>query len=120
MMNEAAFCGDDWREVDRALRGIAKRRAALDLEEARWLREACQVLANERGRFVDDNELVAGMCAAVLGEDANRAKHQIVIRRCDACEDATQEGAGQEIPIDGAAAARAECDADRLEDDGEI
>ena len=26
-----------WREVDLALRGIAKRRAALDVEEARWL-----------------------------------------------------------------------------------
>src|SRR5512147_2205589 len=30
----------DWRAVDRALRSIAKRRAALDAEEARWLREA--------------------------------------------------------------------------------
>ena len=30
----------DWRTVDRALRGIAARRAALDVEEVRWLREA--------------------------------------------------------------------------------
>lgn len=30
----------DWREVDRALRTIAQRRAALDADEARWLREA--------------------------------------------------------------------------------
>jgi hypothetical protein len=30
----------DWQVVDRALRGIAARRAALDSEEARWLREA--------------------------------------------------------------------------------
>ena len=30
----------DWRTVDRALRTIARRRAALDAEEARWLREA--------------------------------------------------------------------------------
>ena len=30
----------DWRAVDRALRSIAKRRAALDADEARWLREA--------------------------------------------------------------------------------
>ena len=29
-----------WREVDRQLRGNAKRRAALDADEARWLREA--------------------------------------------------------------------------------
>jgi hypothetical protein len=30
----------DWRTVDRTLRGIARRRAALDVEEARWLYEA--------------------------------------------------------------------------------
>jgi hypothetical protein len=33
----AASCGD-WREVDRMLRGIARRRAALDSDEAEWLR----------------------------------------------------------------------------------
>ena len=32
--------GPDWRRVDRALRAIRKRRAALDADEARWLREA--------------------------------------------------------------------------------
>src|SRR5512143_3690695 len=30
----------DWRSVDRALRTIARRRAALDADEAHWLREA--------------------------------------------------------------------------------
>jgi len=30
----------DWREIDRNLRRIARRRAALDADEARWLREA--------------------------------------------------------------------------------
>ena len=30
----------DWQTIDRALRAIARRRAALDAEEARWLREA--------------------------------------------------------------------------------
>ena len=30
----------DWRTVDRALRGLARRRAALDVEEAQWLYEA--------------------------------------------------------------------------------
>src|SRR3954463_8130766 len=30
----------DWKAVDRALRSIRRRRAALDAEEARWLREA--------------------------------------------------------------------------------
>src|ERR1700733_9372811 len=32
--------GLDWRAVDRALRSIRRRRATLDAEEARWLREA--------------------------------------------------------------------------------
>ncbi|HEX7941871.1 MAG TPA: HNH endonuclease signature motif containing protein, partial [Gemmatimonadaceae bacterium] len=32
--------GLDWKAVDRALRSIRRRRAALDAEEARWLREA--------------------------------------------------------------------------------
>ena len=31
---------NDWRMVDLALRGIARQRAALDADEARWLREA--------------------------------------------------------------------------------
>jgi hypothetical protein len=31
---------EEWREVDRNLRTLAQRRAALDAEEARWLREA--------------------------------------------------------------------------------
>ncbi|HEU4613504.1 MAG TPA: HNH endonuclease, partial [Kofleriaceae bacterium] len=33
-------CGASYREIDRQLRRLAKRRAALDSEEARWLREA--------------------------------------------------------------------------------
>jgi hypothetical protein len=32
--------GTDWKSVDRALRTIARRRAVLDADEARWLREA--------------------------------------------------------------------------------
>src|ERR1051325_3977249 len=219
-MKGDVFRCDDWQEVDRELRGIAKRRAALDVEEARWLREAyrlriwrevgCgsiheylerrlgytphtanerlrvalaiermpaiesalengelpfsaireitrvaneetheawleaargksvheieqlvaehkqgdnptdrpqpdlkprrisfevlpetyamvrqvrQQLASERGHFVDDNERVAAMCAAMLGDDVARARAQITIRRCDFCAEATQEGA---------------------------
>jgi len=40
---ESAQCAGTavaWQDVDRALRGIAERRAGLDAEEARWLREA--------------------------------------------------------------------------------
>lgn len=31
-----------WKEIDRALQRIAKRRAALDAEEARWIRQAAR------------------------------------------------------------------------------
>ena len=45
--DEATWGGDctrhDWREVDRALQRLAKHRAALDAEEARWLRIADQL-----------------------------------------------------------------------------
>ena len=44
-----------WKEVDRKLRGIAKRRAALDAEEARWLREAERVQVGAQ-RFRDLEE----------------------------------------------------------------
>src|SRR5438067_2543627 len=98
----------DWREVDRELRGIAKRRAALDADEARWLREARRpMIWREVG------------CGS-LGDDPARAQHQIAIRRCDACGSATQEAAGQLVAIDAAAADRAACDADRLEADGAV
>src|SRR5689334_14012455 len=33
----------DWKTVDRALRGLAKQRSALDGEEARWLRAAARL-----------------------------------------------------------------------------
>ncbi|HEX3476147.1 MAG TPA: hypothetical protein VHT91_14075 [Kofleriaceae bacterium] len=38
--SEGSVRTPDWRTVDRALRAIRQRRAALDAEEARWLREA--------------------------------------------------------------------------------
>jgi 5-methylcytosine-specific restriction endonuclease McrA len=34
---------EDWRQIDRRLRGFARARAALDAEEARWIREAERV-----------------------------------------------------------------------------
>ena len=75
----------DWRAVDTALRSIAKRRAALDAEEARWLRaaealqiwrelspetfaalrQARQILESEHDRHLSDDELVATLCATV-------------------------------------------------------
>jgi hypothetical protein len=33
----------DWKQVDLALQSLAKRRSALDAEEARWIRAAARV-----------------------------------------------------------------------------
>ncbi len=41
--NEQPVAWNDWRAVDHALRSIAVRRAALDAEEARWLRAAEEI-----------------------------------------------------------------------------
>ena len=84
------------------------------------IRQVRQMLANERGHHVEDNELVAAMCDALLGDSPSRARSQVAIRRCDACGAASQEGAGKEISIDNAAVDRAECDADRIELDGTV
>src|SRR5580765_834390 len=42
---------NDWQAIHRALRSIAKRRARLDSEEARWLREAVRVKSWRRRRM---------------------------------------------------------------------
>ena len=66
----------DWRQVDRALRSIASRRAALDAEEARWLREAERLMIWQRLGFVSaldymERALGYGPRAARTGAVAN-------------------------------------------------
>ncbi len=61
---EVAMAGRaDWREVDRTLRGLARRRAALDVEEAEWLRRARAVGVHRElgyGSFFEYVERVLG------------------------------------------------------------
>ncbi|MBL8622018.1 MAG: HNH endonuclease [Myxococcales bacterium] len=67
----AAPRGDDWREVDRTLRGLARRRAALDVEEAEWLRRARAVGVHRElgyGSFVEYVERVLGYAPGVARE----------------------------------------------------
>ena len=83
------------------------------------VRQARQALADERGRFVEDDELMAAMAAAILergdGEtDHGRAKHQIRMTTCEACSQMFQEGGGRKLAIERPDAERAECDAQRL------
>ena len=82
------------------------------------LRQAQQALEAERGERLDDDALIAALCNAVLAgnadDDSGRAKHQILVTRCDACGAGWQEGASTTQPLDEADLARAECDAQRV------
>jgi len=82
------------------------------------LRQAQRALEQERGERLDDDALIAALCNAVLAgnaeDESGRAKHQILIGRCDSCIAGWQEGAGTKQPLDEADLARAECDAQRV------
>ena len=66
-----------WREVDRHLRGIARRRAALDADEARWLREA------ERLQIWKPLGMVSMVdyLERVLGHAPRTAQHRLRVAR---------------------------------------
>jgi 5-methylcytosine-specific restriction endonuclease McrA len=86
------------------------------------LRQARQSLANERGRFIEDDEFLAAMAAALLEGGANdndqgRAKFQIRVTTCDSCTATYFEGGGRKIAVNDADAARADCDAQRIGED---
>jgi RuvA, C-terminal domain/HNH endonuclease len=86
------------------------------------LRQARQTLANERGRFIEDDEFLAAMAAALLEGGANdndqgRAKFQVRVTTCDSCAQTYFEGGGRKIAVTDADAARADCDAQRIGDD---
>jgi len=82
------------------------------------LRQAQQALEAERGERLDDDALIAALCNAVLAgnsdDDSGRAKHQILITRCEDCGAGWQEGAGTKQPLDDADLARVECDAQHV------
>ncbi len=86
------------------------------------LRQVRATLTGERGGYVDDDQLVTTLCEAVLDrasansspEPTGRAKFQIAMSVCPRCDRASQEAAGSQVPIDGAALERARCDAQHL------
>ena len=67
----------EWREVDRNLRSIAQRRAALDSDEARWLREA------ERLQIWRPLGMVSALdyCERVLGYAPHTASERLRVAR---------------------------------------
>ena len=96
---------------------LHRRRVVLDLSPevyARFL-ETQAALSDETGRRLDDDGVISALCEAALRDDTDheptgRAKHQIAISVCPACDQARQDGGGRAIPIDHAARERAECD----------
>ncbi|HMG57280.1 MAG TPA: HNH endonuclease [Kofleriaceae bacterium] len=84
------------------------------------LRQARAALADEHGRHLDDDELVAVLCDAALGRaeaatDAHgRARYQIAMTVCERCHQGWQHGAGAELPVDAASVDQALCDAQHI------
>jgi hypothetical protein len=82
------------------------------------LRQAHQTLNTERGEYLDDDALIAALCAAVLErvehEGGTRSRFQILTTVCESCRQARQQGGGVEVAIDAADRERAECDAQRI------
>lgn len=85
------------------------------------LRQARVALDEEGGCHLDDDPLIAALCAAVLeggraaaAEPTGRAKFQIAMTVCERCDQGWQEGAGVQIPVDTATVERARCEAQHL------
>ena len=85
---------------------------------ARW-RQVQAVLADEHAGRLDDDAFATALCEAVLdrepgGEPSGRAKFQVMMTLCSACEQGWQEGSGAQIAVDAAAVERALCDAQHV------
>jgi hypothetical protein len=82
-------------------------------------RQAHQILDEERGARLSDDEVMAALCGAVLdrahvGEPSGRAKFQIAMTVCERCKQGWQEGAGVKVAVDASAVERARCDAQEI------
>ena len=112
------------RPSDPADASLELRRVVMDLEPEvmAMLLEAKRVLADRCGRQLDDSEMVAAMCEAVLGEGegagaSSKAPVQLVVRTCEECARTTLDGGGHVIDVPAVVAEQARCDA-RITVDG--
>jgi hypothetical protein len=80
------------------------------------LRDARRVLEDEAGERLDQDQLIAALCKAVLGGpgDEGRATHQVAITVCADCDRAWQDGAGAAIEVTPETRERALCDAQHV------
>jgi HNH endonuclease/RuvA, C-terminal domain len=94
-------------------------RFELSAETFALLRQTRSVLDNEHDHHLEDDELVAALCGAMLdgkplAEPLGRGAFQIAVTVCERCKQGWQDGAGRTIPIGPAAVERAMCDAQHL------
>jgi len=94
-------------------------RLELSAETFALLRQTRQVLDDEHGTSLTEDQLIAAMCQAVLdgeapGDATGRAKFQVAVTVCERCQQGWQHGAGAEVPISAAAVERALCDAQHI------
>src|SRR6185436_15328381 len=84
------------------------------------LRQARVALADERGRHLDDDELITALCDAALdraeaaGDASGRARYQIAMTVCERCGQGWQHGAGVKLPVDAPTVDQAHCDAQHI------
>ncbi|MBC7975777.1 MAG: HNH endonuclease, partial [Myxococcales bacterium] len=94
-------------------------RLELSADTFALLRQARQVLDDEHGTSLSEDQLVAQLCHAVLdgaasGVPTGRAKFQVALTVCERCQQGWQHGAGAKVPIGKAAVERAMCDAQHI------
>jgi hypothetical protein len=94
-------------------------RLEVSAETFALLRQARQVLDDEHGTSLSEDQLVAQLCGAVLDGTSReaptgRAKFQVAVTICERCQQGWQHGAGARIPIGPAAVERALCDAQHI------
>ncbi len=94
-------------------------RLELSADTFALLRQARQVLDDEHGTSLSEDQLVAQLCHAVLdgtapGAPTGRAKFQVALTVCERCQQGWQHGAGAKVPIGAAAVERAMCDAQHI------
>jgi len=100
-------------------------RVIFDLNARRdaLLQQVRAALEDECGEHLDEPELMEAMCMRLLsalapGEGTTNPtpQHQIVIRKCDDCKRAWQQGRGKLVPLSDDDIVRAECDAEVVDE----
>jgi hypothetical protein len=79
-------------------------------------RDAMAKLRREAGTKLDDDEALLLMARQVLGgpRDSGRSSYHLSVTVCERCRQAYQRSAGEQVGVDPAVVAMAECDAQQL------